>query len=262
MRAPSEFGRVCVLMGGMAAEREISLKSGIAVLDALKSVGIDAEGLDWGEGFELFELQRFDRIFIAVHGRGGEDGRLQGALDMLRLPYTGSGFAASALAMDKIRAKQVWQSCDIPTPHFAVARSDREPDSRLLKSLGLPLMVKPNREGSSLGATRVEDRSELPAAIETALGFDTDVLIEPWISGVEYTLGVVGRRALPLIKLETPRDFYDYEAKYFSNTTRYICPAGLSEDRERALAKISMDAFDALGSSCRSLKEKRAECWK
>jgi len=242
-------GRVAVLMGGRSAEREISLKSGRAVFDALARCGCDAVALDWtGDLLDQLGNCRPDRVFIALHGRGGEDGTVQGLLEIMGIPYTGSDVLGSALSMDKVRSKQVWQSLGLPTPaYLAFRRGDAVAEA--LTEAKFPAMVKPAREGSSIGATRVARASELEAALTHALSFDDVVLIEQWIIGGEYTLGIVGGEPLPLIKLETPREFYDYEAKYLVDTTRYLCPCGLDAERIQQCTEIGMRAFDALGAS-------------
>lgn len=247
MRAPQDYGRVAVLYGGRSAEREVSLRSGAAALTALQQAGVDAVGIDAAAPDLLAQLTGggFARVFIALHGRGGEDGTLQGALDWLGLPYTGSGVLGSALAMDKQRAKQVWQGCGLPTAPWALAGADSDWDA-LVARLGLPLMVKPSREGSSIGMSKVERAADLPAAVATAAAHDPQVLVECFIGGGEYTIGIVGRRVLPAIKLETPCAFYDYEAKYLRDDTRYLCPCGLPAAQERALQQLALDAFLAL----------------
>lgn len=236
-------------MGGASAEREISLESGTAVYQALLRQGIDAQALDVNDNV-LAEVKAggFDRVFLALHGRGGEDGCIQGALDMLRIPYTGSGVLGSALAMDKCRSKLLWRSCDLPTPPFVelTAASDWK---RIATELGLPLMVKPVHEGSSLGASKVVRVDDLEHAWRQAAGFDDRVMAERWINGREYTAAIVQGRILPMIKLETPREFYDYEAKYIAETTRYICPCGLPASEEARLGTMCLEAFAVLGAS-------------
>jgi D-alanine-D-alanine ligase len=245
----AEFGRVAVLMGGWSAEREVSLKSGAAVLRALKARGVDAHGWDVTRDnvARLIEAG-FDRAFVVLHGRGGEDGVIQGALDLLGIPYTGSGVLGCALAMDKLRTKRLWIGAGLPTPpHVTLAGAADL--AAAVERLGLPLMVKPVNEGSSLGMTKVRRAQDLPRAWETARGFDHEVFAERWIEGEEYTASLLGGRALPLIRLETPREFYDYTAKYFADDTRYHCPAGLSAMEEASLAALSLSAFEALGCS-------------
>ena len=247
MRSPNAYGRVAVLLGGRSAEREISLKSGSAALAALVAAGVDAVGVDAAAPDLLAQLAagNFARAFVALHGRGGEDGTLQGALEWLGLPYTGSGVLGSALAMDKLRAKQLWQGAGLPTAAYQVASADSDWDT-VVAQLGLPLMVKPAREGSSIGMSKVERAVDLPAAVATAAAHDPQVLVERFIGGGEYTVGIVGDRVLPAIKLETPRAFYDYEAKYLRDDTRYLCPCGLPPDAEHALQRLALEAFQAL----------------
>lgn len=241
------FGKVAVLMGGWSAERKISLQSGAAVLGALQRQGVDAHGIDVGRSI-LDELQRgrFDRAFIMLHGRGGEDGVIQGALEVLGLPYTGSGVLGSALGMDKLRCKRLWQGTGLPTPDFQLL--DGSPDESALEHLGIPLIVKPAREGSSLGMTKVERSERLKDAWAQAYAFDKVVFAERWIHGTEYTVAILGSVVLPVIALETPHAFYDYQAKYQARSTRYICPCGLSEPEEQALQRLALDAFDAIGA--------------
>jgi D-alanine-D-alanine ligase len=242
-------GRVAVLMGGHSAEREISLRSGDAVLNALRASGIDAIGIDWN-GSLLAQLMAVKptRVFIALHGRGGEDGCVQGALEIAGLPYTGSGVLGSSLAMDKVRSKRVWLQQGIPTPDFVLADDSLSPTA-IIERLGLPLMVKPAHEGSSVGVSKVETLAELAPAIAHAKTYDTNVLIEQFIRGGEYTLSIVDGMALPIIKLETPRAFYDYEAKYHADSTRYSCPAGLSDEDECSFSHLGLQAFNALDAS-------------
>lgn len=241
------LGKVAVIYGGTSAEREISLASGAAVLQGLLDTGVDAVGIDAGADL-LAELRtlRPERIFIALHGPGGEDGTVQGALECLGIPYTGSGVKASALAMDKLRCKQLWTGAGLPTAAFAVleAQSDW---AELLTELGGVAMVKPASEGSSLGMARATTPDELEQAWRAASNYDTSVIAEAWLSGQEYTIAVLNGRALPVIRLETDRVFYDYEAKYQSAETRYICPCGLSAGREQQLQELALKAFDSLG---------------
>jgi D-alanine-D-alanine ligase len=244
-----DFGRVAVLMGGWSAEREVSLRSGGAVLQALQYGGVDAYGIDLVRG-NVPELLRggFDRAFIALHGRGGEDGVVQGVLDALGVPYTGSGVLGCALAMDKLRSKRLWAGSGLPTPPFVVLAGEDD-CSRALDEIGLPMIVKPVSEGSSIGMSKVTRAGELPAALELARRFDREVFAERWVHGPEYTAGVLGAQALPLIRLETPRAFYDYTAKYHADDTRYHCPAGLPDEVERDLRALALRAFGALGCS-------------
>ena len=243
-----EFGRVAVLMGGDSAEREISLKSGSAVLQALQKRGVDAHGLDAGpDVLQQLQAGAFDRAFIVLHGRGGEDGVIQGALERIGMPYTGSGVLGSALGMDKYRTKALWRGLDLPTPESVLI--EKAADLEAAAAIGFPLMIKPSREGSSIGMAKVEDMEGLRQAWETARGFDDSVLAERWIVGSEYTTSVLQGRALPLIRLETPHTFYDYEAKYHADTTSYHCPCGLPEARELELQQLSMRAFEAVGAA-------------
>lgn len=242
------FGKVAVLLGGQAAEREISLKSGAAVLAALQRLGVDAHPIDPGPDLlEVLRAGAFDRAFIVLHGRGGEDGQVQGALHTLGLPYTGSGVLGSALGMDKHRSKLVWRGCGLPTADSVLLREER--DLPAAAALGFPLMIKPVHEGSSIGMARVETLDALADAWRAACGFDALVLAERWIAGAEYTCAILGREALPLIRLETPHLFYDFEAKYHAGTTRYHCPCGLDDATEQRLRTLALDAFDALGAS-------------
>ncbi len=241
------YGRVAVLYGGRSAEREISLISGQAVYAALRRCGVDATPIDVGDDL-LAQLQagRFDRAFIALHGRGGEDGTVQGALELLGLPYTGSGVLASALAMDKVRTKQIWQAYGLPTAPWVELHPGEAHDAAL--ALGLPLAVKPAHEGSSLGMSKVVAADQLANAVELAARYDRRVLVERWIEGGEYTAGILGHQPLPLIRLETPNLFYDYEAKYHAETTRYHCPCGLPLEQESRLQALALAAFDAVGA--------------
>jgi len=244
---PSIFGKVALLLGGRSAEREISLKSGAAVLAALQRKGVDVEALDPGaDVLERLRTGGYDRVFIILHGRGGEDGQIQGALETIGLPYTGSGVLGSALGMDKYRCKLAWRGCGLPTARFVLLRG--EADLAEAADLGFPLMVKPAHEGSSIGMARADDPEGLAAAWRAAAGYDALVLAERWISGPELTCAILGDEALPLIRLETPRGFYDYEAKYFANDTRYICPCGLPSAQESALQALALDAFEAAGA--------------
>ncbi|MGH8474986.1 MAG: D-alanine--D-alanine ligase [Methylococcales bacterium] len=243
---PEEFGKVAVAMGGNAAEREISLSSGKAVLAALQRKNVDAVGVDIGDSpLAALQGQSFDRVFNIVHGRGGEDGMLQGFLQALALPYTGSGVLASALGMDKIKTKLVWKALGLPTPRWMVLRGD-EDLPRCAHELGFPLIVKPAQEGSSIGLTRVNSADELYSAFGTAARHGRDIFAETWISGSEYTAGFVKDLRLPLIRLETPNQFYDFDAKYRSNSTRYHCPCGLDEKLEKDLQELAAQACAAI----------------
>jgi D-alanine-D-alanine ligase len=247
----SEFGKVAVMMGGPSAEREISFLSGNAVLAALKSRDIDAHAFDPMER-SVCELKRdgFERVFIALHGRFGEDGTVQGALEALAIPYTGSGVMASALAMDKWRTKLVWLASGIPTPRYRVVDAETDWWS-VVAELGLPLIVKPAREGSTIGITRVAtvDNDELAVAYGTAVEHDDLVIVEEFVNGTELTASIVGDRALPLIRIEAPGGNYDYHNKYFSDETKYFCPSGVSYAVERAIQVQSLDAFGVVGCS-------------
>ena len=245
----TDYGKVAVMMGGLSAEREISLESGRAILAALERKGVNAHTVDVQHDILQILLKgNFDRVFIALHGRGGEDGVIQGVLDTLQLPYTGSNVLGSALAMDKCRSKQLWQSHSLPTPAF-VELDEHADWKEICDELDLPLMVKPVREGSSLGASKVTRADELQQAWQHASKFDRRVMAECWIEGAEYTVPILEERVLPLIRLETPREFYDYQAKYFEETTRYICPCGLTAKREREIGELAINAFKALGAS-------------
>ena len=241
------FGKVAVLLGGKSAEREVSLKSGTMVLNALKSRGVDAHAFDPAErGLEELAKQRFERAFIALHGRFGEDGTVQGVLEWLGIPYTGSGVLASALAMDKLRTKRIWQAEKLPTPPYALL--ERDSDLRAVaKRLGVPLMVKPASEGSSIGMSKVKSVAALDEAYALAANYDRVVIAEKFVEGTELTVGILGERVLPIIKLETPREFYDYQAKYVADDTRYIIPSGLPAKREKDVQALCLKAFRTLG---------------
>lgn len=245
-----EFGKVAVLMGGAAAEREVSLRSGAAVLAALQSQGVDAHGIDFvgTEGLAQLQKSGFDRVFIALHGRGGEDGQLQGALQTIGVPYTGSGVLGSALGMDKLRCKQLWHGAGLSTPIF-LRVSENSDFNAVVYELGLPLMVKPAHEGSSIGMSKVTDVAQLAHAVREAASCDDVVLVERWITGREYTVAVLNGVALPAIRLDTPHEFYDYEAKYQTNSTRYHCPCGLAPVDEARLQQLAVDAFTLAGAS-------------
>jgi D-alanine-D-alanine ligase len=247
MKRGTHFGKVAVLLGGKSAEREVSLKSGSMVLEALRSRGVDAHGFDPAErGLDELAKRRFERAFIALHGRFGEDGTVQGVLEWLGIPYTGSGVLASALAMDKLRTKRIWHAEKLPTPPYAVL--DKDSDLRAVaKRLGMPLMVKPASEGSSIGMSKVTRAAALDEAYALAANYDRIVIAEKFVEGTELTVGILGERALPIIKLETPRDFYDYQAKYVADDTRYLIPCGLSPKKEQALRALCLAAFRTLG---------------
>ena len=244
----ADFGRVAVLMGGWAAEREVSLVSGQAVLDGLLRRGVNAHGIDTGRDIlSILAAGGYDRVFNVLHGRGGEDGVIQGALEILGLPYTGSGVMGSAIGMDKYRTKLLFRSLGLPTPGFALIRSEGELDAAA--GLGFPLMIKPALEGSSIGMSRADDPEQLRAAWHMAAEYDSHVMAECWVTGAEYTAAVLGDQALPLIKLETPHEFYDYAAKYEADDTRYLVPCGLDQATEARLQALALQAFDAIGAS-------------
>ncbi len=243
-----QFGKVAVLMGGLSAEREVSLRSGQAVLEGLLRKGIDAHGIDAGKDV-LQQLMDggYDRVFIVLHGRGGEDGVIQGGLEILDLPYTGSGVQGSALGMDKYRCKLLWSALSLPTPGYLLVKDEAQLDAAV--ELGFPLMVKPVHEGSSIGMAKVNNRDELQVAWTTAREYDSQVMVERWITGQEFTATILNDEALPLIRLETPHTFYDYEAKYSSDSTSYHCPCGLDQVKEKELQDLALEAFSAVGAS-------------
>ena len=240
-----DFGKVAVLLGGKSAEREVSLNSGSRVLAALQRQGVAAQAFDPAER-KLDELAAFDRVFIALHGRYGEDGTIQGALELMRIPYTGSGVMASAVGMDKWRTKLLWQSVGLPIPDYLMLDADSDL-SAVEKRLGLPLFVKPACEGSSIGVTKVRALGELHDAYLEAAKHDALVIAERGLFGGEYTVAILGDEALPIVKIEPATDFYDYEAKYLRNDTAYRCPCGLSEARETELRAQALEAFKVLG---------------
>lgn len=241
----SDFGKVAVMFGGTSAEREVSLKSGSRVLAALQGQGIDAHAFDPASQ-PLDALKGYDRAFIALHGRHGEDGTIQGALEVMHIPYTGSGVLASALAMDKFRTKLMWQAAGLAIPEYALLTADSD-FAEVEEELGLPLFVKPAREGSSIGVTKVKARGELKAAYEEAAKHDPLVIAEKGVMGGEYTVGIIGDEAMPIIKIEPATEWYDYEAKYNRDDTRYLCPCGLPEAREMEIRKGALEAFRILG---------------
>ena len=248
--------KVAVLMGGTSAERDVSLMSGSAVLAGLREAGVNAHAVDTRDVSVLtLKEQGFDAAFIALHGRGGEDGTLQAVLEFLQLPYTGSGVMASAITMDKLRTKLLWQGRGLPSGRFVWLTREQyqaglSAETRAaVEALGLPLFVKPSSEGSSVGISRVNALETLPAALDEAFRHDDNVLIEAFLSGAEYTVGIIGDQILPSIRIQTASEFYDYEAKYISDDTQYFCPAGLSADREAELRKLVWDAWRALGCS-------------
>ncbi|MCW9699415.1 D-alanine--D-alanine ligase [Avibacterium sp. 20-129] len=243
--------KIAVLLGGTSAEREVSLNSGEAVLNALKNLGYDAHPID-PKTFPVAELkqQGFDRVFNILHGRGGEDGTMQGLLEQIGLPYTGCGVMASALTMDKMRTKMLWKAFGLPVANMEIVTkstvSELNPVA-VVEKLGLPLMVKPSLEGSSVGLKKVNHLDELQSAVEFALGFDDTILIEEWLAGDEFTVPVLDNEVLPAIKIVPEGEFYDYEAKYVSDNTQYFCPAGLTDEREQELRQLVKRAYDAVG---------------
>jgi D-alanine-D-alanine ligase len=244
---PKSFGKVAVLFGGKSAEREVSLKSGGAVLAALQRSGVDAHAFDPAQQ-DLHELktQEFDRVFIALHGRFGEDGTVQGALELMGMPYTGSGVLASALGMDKFRTKLVWQAAGLPVPEFMLIDGNSDWQAAA-KKLGLPLFVKPANEGSSVGISKVKTAEQLPAAYAEAAKHDRMVIAERFIGGGEYTAGILGDEALPTIRIIPANEFYDYEAKYLSDDTKYLCPSDLPQEKEAEMRELALKGFAALG---------------
>ena len=241
------FGKVAVMMGGKSAEREVSQKSGAAVLAALRSRGVDAHAFDpQDKALEALHGEGYQRVFIALHGRGGEDGTLQGALELLALPYTGSGVLASALAMDKWRSKLVWQAAGLPVPDYVVLDAASDFDA-VEARLGLPLFVKPANEGSSIGISKVKQGGGLRAAYELAARHDSCVIAEKYLDGGEYTVGILGDRALPVIRIVPATEFYDYEAKYLRDDTEYRIPSGLGEVQEAEMREMALRAYRVLG---------------
>jgi D-alanine-D-alanine ligase len=242
----SSFESVAVLMGGWSAEREVSLNSGQAVFDALCAQGINATAIDVDRNiFEQLQHKNFTHVFNVLHGRGGEDGVIQGLLDILNIPYTGSGVLGSALAMDKFRCKGLWQGIGLPTPEFIELKNEDDCE-RALNQLGLPLMIKPVLEGSSIGISKVNAHDEMLPAWEKARKCGGLIMAEKFIQGEEYTAAIIGEHILPMIRLKTDHDFYDYQAKYISNDTQYICPCGLTEKVENEFAKLMLEAFESI----------------
>lgn len=242
------LGKVAVIMGGTAAEREVSLKSGRAVTAALQAQGVDVTGIDVVSVEQLLDISKeYDRVFNAIHGRWGEDGGVQAVLDKLDVPYTGSGMAASALAMDKLRTKWLWRGASLPTPEFMVVSKENPFDPSAF-DMAFPVIVKPSHEGSSIGMRKVNHLDELAEALSYAQEFDSEILVEKWITGREYTCAILEQDALPMIELKTSHDFYDFNAKYQANDTQYICPCGLPESQEKAIQKIVLDAFHIIGA--------------
>ena len=244
---PSRFGKVAVLFGGKSAEREVSLKSGAAVLAALKRSGVDAHAFDPAVlNLQALRDEGYERAFIALHGRFGEDGTVQGALELLGIPYTGSGVLASALGMDKWRTKLVWQAANLPVPNYMLldAHSDW---AEVAQQLGLPLFVKPANEGSSVGISKVKAVGELRGAYQAAAKYDKLVIAESFVGGGEYTVAILGEQVLPVIKIEPANEFYDYEAKYLRDDTRYLCPCGLAAEKEAEMQRLAKQAFALIG---------------
>ena len=249
MSNASKFGKVAVLLGGKSAEREVSLDSGTAVLEALLRSGVNAEGFDPQER-SITELTAYDRAFIVLHGRGGEDGQIQGALEWLNIPYTGTGVQGSAIGMDKVKTKQVWQGSELPTAPYRIVTKDSNAEE-IVAALGLPLIIKPVHEGSSIGMSKVEKIEDFATAIAKATEHDAIVMAEKWITGREFTIVLLNGQALPVIRLQPPKDvaFYDYEAKYNRNDVQYGIPCGLSETEEKELQALALRAFQAVGAS-------------
>jgi len=245
----SKFGKVAVLFGGKSAEREVSLDSGNAVLEALLRSGVQAEAFD-PKHRSVTDLVNYDRAFIVLHGRGGEDGQIEGTLEWLDVPYTGTGVQGSAIGMDKIKTKQIWQGTDLPTAPYRIISKDSNIDE-IVDSLGLPVIIKPVHEGSSIGMSKVEKKEDFAQAIAKATEHDAIVMAEKWITGCEYTIVVLNGEALPVIRLEPPKDvaFYDYDAKYQRNDVQYGIPSGLSESDEKQLQQLTLRAFQAVGAS-------------
>lgn len=248
MSDASKFGKVAVLFGGRSAEREVSLDSGHAVLEALLRSGVNAEGFDPKER-SVTELVGFDRAFIVLHGRGGEDGQIQGVLEWLNIPYTGTGVQGSAIGMDKVKTKQIWQGSDLPTAPYRILTKETNLDE-VVESLGLPVIIKPVHEGSSIGMSKVERKEDFATAIAKATQHDAVVMAEKWITGREFTIVVLNGQALPVIRLQPPEDvaFYDYAAKYQRNDVQYGIPCGLNAEEEKQLQQLTLRAFQAVGA--------------
>jgi len=245
----SKFGKVAVLLGGKSAEREVSLDSGTAVLEALVRSGVNAEAFDPQER-SVTELVNYDRAFVVLHGRGGEDGQIQGALEWLNIPYTGTGVQGSAIGMDKVKTKQVWQGSELPTAPYRIVTKNSNAQE-IVSALDLPLIIKPVHEGSSIGMSKVEKVEDFADAIAKATEHDAVVMAEKWITGREFTIVILNGQALPVIRLQPPEDvaFYDYEAKYQRNDVEYGIPCGLSESEEKELQALALRAFQAVGAS-------------
>ena len=245
----SKFGKVAVLLGGKSAERQVSLDSGTAVLEALLRSGVNAEAFD-PQQRSVTELVGYDRAFIVLHGRGGEDGQIQGTLEWLNIPYTGTGVQGSAIGMDKVKTKQVWQGSELPTAPYRIVTKDSDLQ-QVIDSIGLPFIIKPVHEGSSIGMSKVEKIEDFASAIAKATEHDAVVMAEKWITGREFTIVILNGQALPIIRLQPPADvaFYDFEAKYNRNDVQYGIPCGLSEDEEKRLQALCLRAFQAVGAS-------------
>ena len=245
----AELGKVAVLMGGQSAEREISLKSGAAVLNALIAKKIEADAIDVDQDiFEKLRSGNYKRAFIALHGPMGEDGSIQGGLEVIGLPYSGSGVMASSICMNKVMTKTIWKGYQIPSPKFKVL-TDTYDSEVLERDLGLPMIFKPVSQGSSIGMTKVNLKEEIASAWESAREFENSVIAEQWVDGEEYTVTILEDRALPIIRLETPRTFYDFDAKYASNETKYHCPSGLPEELEKKIKDLALRAFKVTEAS-------------
>ena len=239
------FGKVGVLMGGFSAEREISLMSGKGVYEALLSLGVDAHAVDVGEDLlDVLGREKFDRVFNILHGSFGEDGKIQGILEFLKIPYTGSDVLASAVSMDKVMSKHIFRDCGISTPEFVVLNLAK-PIFSQVQALGLPIVIKPVKEGSAIGVSKVSDYEELEAAIEKA-GPYGQIMAERWVAGEEFTVGIIGSEILPAIRIEVAQGFYDYRQKYFVNTNKYHCPSGLDVESEAEIAQLALRVFHAL----------------
>lgn len=249
MSNAEKFGKVAVLLGGISAEREVSLNSGAAVLQSLLRSGVNAEAFDPKER-DITELKQYDRAFIVLHGRGGEDGAIQGVLEWLNIPYTGTGVQGSAIGMDKCKTKQVWQGCELPTAPYRMVNLNSDADD-IIQSIGLPFIIKPVREGSSIGMSKVESKDDFLKAVQLAIQHDDVVMAEKWITGKEYTIVLLNGKALPVISLQPPKEvaFYNYEAKYKRNDTTYGIPCGLSAEDEAKLQSLALQAFQAVGAT-------------
>jgi len=244
-----QFGRVAVVMGGLSAEKEISINSGTAVFNALERQGVDVIATDvGGNPIEGLSGKDIDRVFNMIHGRGGEDGVLQAVLESMGLPYTGSGVLASALTMDKLRTKLCWRGAGLPTPNWFVLKDENDIDP-CIAEIGFPMIVKPALEGSSIGMSKANNKAELQRALIVASEFQSEVYAEAWVNGSEYTVAMLNGEMLPIIRLQTPNEFYDFEAKYRSDNTLYHCPCGLTQAEEEDLTKLAKNACDVVGIS-------------